>query len=78
MPVRNKRNRRRQLSPMAVRWLLGEHNFLGLIPHSGLPFDEDELRDFWHEHREWALTEAKRLGLPVPPWEEKYARSQER
>lgn len=75
MPVRAKRNKRRQLPPMAVRWLLGERTFFGLLPHVGLPFGEEELAHFWREHRTWAMAECKRRGLPVPPWEMKYARS---
>lgn len=76
MPVRARRNRRRQLPNIAVRWLLGERTFFGLIPHVRWPFGHDELAAFWREHREWALAEAKRRGLP-PPWqEERYARPQ--
>lgn len=73
MPVRAKRNRRRALPDMAVRWLMGEKTFFGLIPHQGYPFGDDELRAFWHEHRSWALAEAKRRGLPEPWQEVKYA-----
>lgn len=74
MPVRSRRNRRRQLPDIAVRWLLGERTFFGLLPHVGLPFGEDELRAYWHENRQWALAEASRRGLPEPWQEESYAR----
>lgn len=76
MPPRPRHRRRRsQLPDIAVRWLLGERTLWGLIPHIGWPFGHDELREFWHEHRDFALAEAKRRGLPQPWQEVKYARS---
>ena len=73
MPARARKDRRRKLPDIAIRWLLGERNFMGLIPHIGLPFGENELRTFWREHRGWALAETKARGLPAPQWEAKYA-----
>lgn len=73
MPVRKRVDRRRKLPDLAVRWLLGERNFCGLLPHAGLPFGEAELREFWLEHRAWAVAEAKRRGLATPWQEAKYA-----
>ncbi len=76
MPARHRRKHRRQLPDIAIRWLLGERTFWGLIPHQGWPFSEDDLRKFWHEHRAWALAECGRLGLPEPWQEDAYANPQ--
>lgn len=78
MPVRSRRSRRRgsELSPLARRWLLGERCFWGLLGHcpeaGWLPDEQrfEDPREFWIRHRDWALAEAKRLGLPEP-WQER-------
>lgn len=72
MPVRKKVDRRRRIDSGLAKWLCGLPT---LWPLCGRDRTEDVLRATWFEHREWALAEAKRLGLPTPPQESKYASS---
>jgi hypothetical protein len=82
VPVRNRRTPRRgaELSPLARRWLLGERCFWGLLAGcvaAGWLPDEQRFvdrREFWLRHRHWALAEARRLDLPEPWQEQRFAK----
>ncbi|TCQ79541.1 hypothetical protein EDF68_104123 [Ochrobactrum sp. BH3] len=76
MPVRRRQNRRRAtLSIPAQKWLTGRATFWGLIKSAEfgwLGYEWQDPREFWAQHRQWALAEAQRLGLPQPWQEQKF------